>query len=758
MGKDWSWGGRSTTTSRKAERETTSGCISGVLQLFPLHQPCFKTPISSFLQEDPTILEGPEAPRNSLESEEGPCMGTVSLSSIMKEGDLNLPMGIRIGTKVDNAGRGETKGRMEENLSNLETSNSPAITKTPNLVARLMGLDVLPDGFSPSFSCSSSTSSSVHTSTRSEKIACAALKRDLRSRRNLHCRTNSNINFKEREVRYETMTGSRSLPDTPRISSARSSADADPRLSLQINKENLMLLPEELQILSRNSFSYSPYSTKSRKKEWRQGENENKSPSYSARHIVKQVKDSVGRRKMGLDITNTTGNGANEGEGDSPTIKSQKKKRLSRTRMADESTPSCSPRLRFLELKNKPVTVTSTSNDSSSHSRRPSSKPLQFSSPQPTPSPPQPSLTTRKPKCQKGNSSERFSQRLTKPPKISETVRNKREEAFVRAFPATKANLSDKKCKKTPLSNDLVNIAVPSVVLLNKEQQDSSTTQKPAAQESKRSPPLSSGLSRKYNKQEETEALAHQDDNKGNKNGGGSDAEFRYVKGILLRTGIFRDGFVSIRRWYSPCHPLNPLIFHHLEHSFPYSKIENEKEVEDLGLLRPRCNRKLMFELVDEILEDELRPYLNMKPWLRRIDRGGFSPKDTQMTGLQLLERLWFRIQSYPAANCQILQDIDALVEKDLPDANMRTLFPEEGESIVFEIEHHILDSLLRETAADLDSGLPVNTDRPRIVRSQDRHWNVGTNEGSFMLGDDVSESPFRTETCNCRTMMRYRI
>ncbi|XP_043705418.1 uncharacterized protein LOC122655274 [Telopea speciosissima] len=723
MGREWSWGSR-TTTTRRTEKETTSGCMSGVLHLFdfhqfqfPLHQPCFKTP-NSFLQEDPTILKGAEAPRNSLESEEGLCMRTVPLSSIMKEGNLNLP----VREIVDNARRRrrrETKEQMEEKFS-LETSiNSPATTKTPNLVARLMGLDLLPDSFSPSFSCSSSTtSSSVHISTtRLEKIACAAVKRDLRSRRTHHCRSSSNINFKESEVRYEVITGSRSLPDTPRISTARRSADADPRLSLQINKENLMNLPEE--ITSRNSFSYSPYSTKSRKKEWRNGD-ENRSPSHYARQIVKQVKDSVGRRKMGQDITNTTRNGANEG--DSPTIKCQKTRRVSVTKMGDESipskqsTPSCSPRLRFLEPKHKPVTTTSTSNDQSSHSPRPSSKPLQISPSQPTPSPPKPSQAfvdnqpqpkaPRKPK--KGSSSERFTQRLTKSPKISETVRNKREDAFVRASPATQANLSNKKCKKTPLSNDLVNITVPSVVLLKKEQQE------PVAQGSKRSSQLPSCLSRNK-KQEGTKALAHQDDNKGNnnnsssRNGGGSGAEFRYVKGILRSTGIFRDSFISITRWYSPCHPLNPIIFHHLEHSFHSSKFEEEEdenddkgEFDDLCLLRHRCNRKLMFQLVDEILVDELRPYLNMKPWLRCIDHGGFSPKDTQTTSLQLLERLWSRIQSFPAANCQILQDIDALVEKDLPDNNMRTLhlYSEEGESIVFEIERLILDSLLHETAA----------------------------------------------------------
>ncbi|KAJ4953873.1 hypothetical protein NE237_030705 [Protea cynaroides] len=66
---------------------------------------------------------------------------------------------------------------------------------------------------------------------------------------------------------------------------------------------------------------------------------------------------------MGMDIANNTRNRANKG--DSPTIKSQKTRR-------DESTPSCSPRLRFLEPKNKP--------DQSSHNPKSQPTPSQTAS------------------------------------------------------------------------------------------------------------------------------------------------------------------------------------------------------------------------------------------------------------------------------------------------------------------------------------------------------------------------------------------
>lgn len=120
--------------------------------------------------------------------------------------------------------------------------NSPR-TKTPNVVAKLMGLDLLPDYVDLN---------------RSPRI----------------------------EVRGHRLSGNgsgtRSLPASPRIST-----DSDNRrLSLQLNREN----------------KHEEFARK-RLKELKQDEG-SPSPRHNRRQIVKQVKESVTTRKFGMDITN----------------------------------------------------------------------------------------------------------------------------------------------------------------------------------------------------------------------------------------------------------------------------------------------------------------------------------------------------------------------------------------------------------------------------------------------------------------------
>ncbi|KAA8533794.1 hypothetical protein F0562_031311 [Nyssa sinensis] len=298
MGKErFYWGGsgsRSTERGRSSGGEkgssTTPGCMCAVLQLFDFHQFQFavhdqQLPLDpdNFPPEEPTVLKGVEAPRNSLELEEPFMAATCSSSSAMKEQqNLNIPVGIQIktsGCSTVSASRART-----DDLS-LEFSSSPG-TKTPNLVARLMGLDLLPESSFPSLSSTSNPLPKSHLHPRVQN-----LKQEYQSRQMLQCRSSGNRSLFDAEI-----TGTRSLPETPRISSARRS-DIDHRLSVQINKENVSVSEE---------FEFSSYSTPrtARRRELKQ-EDENRSQSNYGRQIVKQVRESVSRR-VGLDITNTT--------------------------------------------------------------------------------------------------------------------------------------------------------------------------------------------------------------------------------------------------------------------------------------------------------------------------------------------------------------------------------------------------------------------------------------------------------------------
>ena len=340
----------------------------------------------------------------------------------------------------------KTSGRTGSNDSCSEISGSPG-TKTPNLVARLMGLDLLPETQSPSSSSSS-----------------ARLPPLRRRRQRLQSRPRKSLD--------KDITGTQSLPETPRISSARRS-DVEHRLSLQINKENLSA-GEDLEF---SRFSYL------RRKDQLGVEDDNNrstSPSQYARQIVKQMKEKVGR-KVGLDITNTIANARDQGRSAEQLVTQFKSRKFSKALAGKvnveesspgkqhSSTPSCSPRLRFLDPKTKQSTTppSSIKDRSVSHFAKTSSSSCQPSAPVLINIQPKPQTSLQKQKVPSGQKSvqkskkiagERFGQRLKKPPQTSDIIRNKQEEPFVRPTtpPRPRSNIPDKKCKKIPLSNDLL--------------------------------------------------------------------------------------------------------------------------------------------------------------------------------------------------------------------------------------------------------------------------------------------------------------
>jgi len=320
--------------------------------------------------------------------------------------------------------RGSTRSKTESfsDLSS-EISVSPG-TKTPTLVARLMGLDLLPDAHSSSSPCLSTP--------------------------NLH-RPRQHIKI----IKHRNSTGSDFLPGTPRMSSARRS-DVEHRLSLQINKENTV--PCEDFEVPRFSFS-----------KIKDDENYSRSPSHYARQIVKQVRESVSR-KVGRDITNTI---KNRDQGEEECVSKFKFKKTPKTSVSESSpgklsNPSYSPRLsRFIDTKQKPPSPTTPKNQSTHSVLKPPSPPpainieTELSK---VSTKPKPEALTKKELQNKETVTKsketalgKSSSRVKKPPQTS--IRNKQEEQFIICHPlVTKANDIKTKNKRTrPLSSDLLN-------------------------------------------------------------------------------------------------------------------------------------------------------------------------------------------------------------------------------------------------------------------------------------------------------------
>ncbi|CAD5329021.1 DUF3741-associated sequence motif [Arabidopsis suecica] len=234
MGREWYNGGRSTCSSKsKKNSNEANGCVTALYHFFHFHH--FYFPSRHHHHHQPSIdspsrtRKGLVAPRNSLDlSEESPLSTNYKLE---REG-LNISVGGKKST---------LRGLLVDTPSH--NCNLP-LTKTPNVVARLMGLDLLPDNLE--------LTRSPRNGVRGHRLSGNG-------------------------------SGTRSLPASPRISSD----SENHRLSLELNRENNK--HEEF--------------VRTRLKELKQDE-QSPSPRYSGRQIVKQTKKRVTTRKFGMDVTN----------------------------------------------------------------------------------------------------------------------------------------------------------------------------------------------------------------------------------------------------------------------------------------------------------------------------------------------------------------------------------------------------------------------------------------------------------------------
>lgn len=175
-----------------------------------------------------------------------------------------------------------------------------------------------------------------------------------------------------------------------------------------------------------------------------------------------------------------------------------------------------------------------------------------------------------------------------------------------------------------------------------------------------------------------------------------SAAEHLYVTTILDRTIVSKDHpTVPFTSWFSPSHPLDPSLFDHLEHSFQSSYSASLSD----GPLNHKSNRRLLFDLVDEILCTTLKLHLTMKPWLQR-------EKPRAIKREELVEQVGSKVGGFGSAKCETQQDIDGLVELEPWESEggggrgrwcCYSAVDEEREAVVFEMERRILESLMEE-------------------------------------------------------------
>ncbi|XP_010519237.1 PREDICTED: uncharacterized protein LOC104798744 [Tarenaya hassleriana] len=654
--------------SRESSSNAASGCMAALFQFLDFHHFYFPSH-----HHHPTIDSPPKhprglvPPRNSLGlTEESP------LSTTYKDKELlNVPMGFKVKT-----GGGATRLKlrahaMETSSSSSEMGNSPG-TKTPNLVARLMGLDLLPDGIDNNHS----SPDLLHV---------------MPSHRPTSRLTSHRLSLDSKAP------GTRSLPESPRVSSARKSDFDIHRLSLQLNKENKY---EELGC--------------SRLRALKQEE----SPRAYAKQILNQIKERVVTRRIGMDITNTVKNREAE-----PGRKRYELKR--------NSAMSCSPSDRFPEKENKPSIKQKTSSQSTS---RPDHNPQSPKIPSPAE---QESLKRVKQKqlrpikrCKEGNGETMSTPRPTKH-SLTSNIQNRQEDVFFSMSRNSKdkhySHSDKKRSNKTHVSNDLINISVAPIVPVKKALSPPATKlpqkqmNESQTREWERNSKALTRHGQTYKHEENllqvartpnldhTTAIAATSTTTG---GTGINIEQEYVTRILSYAGIRdTDSPVSSATWSSQPHPLDLSIFRNLEHLGQHPS----------GPLALRCNRRLLFDLANKILVG----ILNLHTRCHR-----------NYNGSELVSKLCSSIASYPRVSFTNSEEIDALFAGKLS-STMKV--EEEAEGIAAEIERDIVETLVDETTSDVSL---YETKRRRIIT----HLN-GVVSGNAMETTSNLPSPAEQES-----------
>ncbi|EFH40396.1 predicted protein [Arabidopsis lyrata subsp. lyrata] len=569
-------GGRGGAFSSSRSKKTANGCMAAFFHLFDFQHFYFHS-------HHHLTIDSPSSSKGLKLIEE-----TLPSTTYKDKQSLNIPVSMRVRTETGTKSSRLRALATDTSTSSSEICNSPG-SKTPNLVARLMGLDLLPDKTDLNHSLSD-----LHTMSS-------------------HHITSHRLSKK----------GTRSLPVSPRISSARKSDFDIHRLSLQLNKEK--------------EFGCSKL-----KQDQEESQEEIHSPRDYARQIVKQIKERVvTRRVVGMDITNSVKN---------------REARPSHELRRD-TTVSCSPRTRFSDKENK---------QSTSH------KPNSSSSSRPEPIVQKPKPTTAildsvsKASGEK-QSKDRVKQRQLKPinlckkaesetkrpinPSPTSDIRNRKREAFLSESRDVKAKpLHKKKFKKIPKSNDLENISATRPPHKQINERDRLISNEVAS--------IRSSLMHKIEKTSPQVARNQKLDDAAT----GIDSEQDYITRILNLVGIKNDTSTTM---------LDPSIFHKLEQFGDYPS----------GRLVLRCNRRLLFDLVNEVLIENV------------------AKKRENYPGPELISELCSAVPRYSSKCCPLpeetaLMDVKHLVEKKK--------LEEEGEEIIAEIEREIIDKLVRETWSEL--------------------------------------------------------
>ncbi|OEL25089.1 hypothetical protein BAE44_0013892 [Dichanthelium oligosanthes] len=574
---------------------------------------------------------GLEAPRNSLDL------------------DADNPNDIQIGVQIEPVFDALARTNMRRPKPTAPSSEAET-PRTPSLVARLMGIDGLPE-HQPSPSPAkykkpgaSKKHAPVVAADKENYCSAPASPGGNRSKEKKKRVIPESMNREPlRSLSCNVGAGeARSLPDTPRASTSAARASWDgPRLSLQALKENV--LDRAAQYMSMPSSPTSLSAGKKKNKDAaacsrrRRDERERERVAKEhAREILRQAKENVASRKQ------------SSAKSSSPAADNKRQQSFSNKENVSPAAPApaiMEDKLVVVQAGKPTVARAQGTEHPPSHSPRVPLAPRQPPPPQPPqrakpsrPPPPPPPLDPPT-RARKPDGCERFATRIKKPSSGCQSP------ASTASPPAPASSASVHGQRHAP-------------------------------------PPAAVPLE--------------------------EDPEYSYLRTVLERGGFMRSQpRHPCRRAFqghSMASPVDPIVFHLLELELPADEAR-------LGPLRHRWNRKLLFHLTQELLADLL---LDAAPAAVSGTASAATERSSApltLTGLPLLGNVWRKVRGFPAADCRVVGDIDALVATDLessssPARGVRRLsthpaVAEEAGDVAEEVADRVLEALLGECVAE---------------------------------------------------------
>ncbi|CAN6471242.1 unnamed protein product [Victoria cruziana] len=177
--------------------------------------------------------------------------------------------------------------------------------------------------------------------------------------------------------------------------------------------------------------------------------------------------------------------------------------------------------------------------------------------------------------------------------------------------------------------------------------------------------------------------------------------EYSFLRDTLVHSGFDREQNILSNTWYSPDRPLNPSLFDQLDKKYG----EQEKLYAEAAknAKSPRSERRLLFDRINEGLDEILRPSMEMYPWSKARVRRRMPQK---CGGRRLTERLWELIQAgmtLPSSETEDGEEfIETMVRNGLAEHGDWFELEEHIELIGSDIERALVSELMVEIAVDL--------------------------------------------------------